>query len=83
MAFAFAFSFSGRQTFNSPSLNSALTLPPSAPLGSVKLLKNLPNDYSPNPACSFVEPAEGLLADGRDQTRAGPELALLPASAHT
>ena len=29
------------------------------------------------------EHAEGLLADGCDQTRAGPELALLPASAHT
>ena len=31
----------------------------------------------------FSEHAEGLLADGCDQTRAGPELALLPASAHT
>ena len=31
----------------------------------------------------FIERAEGLLADGCDQTRAGPELALLPASAHT
>ncbi len=31
----------------------------------------------------FIEHAEGLLADGCDQTGAGPELALLPASAHT
>jgi hypothetical protein len=31
----------------------------------------------------FIEHAEGPLADGCDQTRAGPELALLPASAHT
>jgi len=31
----------------------------------------------------FIEHAEGLLADGCDQTRARPELGLLPASAYT
>jgi hypothetical protein len=31
----------------------------------------------------FIEHEEELLAEGCDQTRAGPELALLPASAHT
>src|SRR5689334_10436956 len=40
--FVFAFSLLGRCTFNTPSLNSALTFAPSAPGGSVKLRRKFP-----------------------------------------
>src|SRR5207249_2703151 len=41
-AFGLAFSLLGRCTFNTPSLNSALTFTPSAPSGSMKLRVKLP-----------------------------------------